>query len=124
VDGIETLAEERGQALAVGVILVASLTAAIAGVSGTQTAVLIAAVMLCVLGAATLSMRNRMRTHALELIIEGREDVPVAAVEDERRRLLAPRGRRLLAGSLTRGESVGDRSTGTYKAARTCSSSF
>jgi hypothetical protein len=118
VDGIETLAEERGQAPAVGVILVASLIAAIAGVSGTQTAVLIAAVMLCVLGAATLSMRNRMHTHALS------EDVPVAAVEDERRRLLGPRGRRLLAGSFTRGESVGDRSTGTYKAARTCSSSF
>ncbi len=105
VETIETLAEARRQAVTVVAILVASLAPASLGVPWAQTAALSAGAMICVLAAAVLTLRRRRRRQALELILEGREALPVAAVEEERRRLLDPRGRTMLAASF---ESLAD----------------
>jgi hypothetical protein len=43
------------------------------------------------------ALRQRRRDRVLDLIIEGRGSVPIAAVQRERRRLRAPRTQRLLA---------------------------
>jgi hypothetical protein len=102
VETIETLAEARRQALASGGILLASLAPASVGIPWAQTAVLTAAAMICVLAAADLNLRRRRRRHALELILEGREAMPVAAVEEERRRLLDARRQAMLAASFER----------------------
>lgn len=105
VETIETLAEARRQAAGVGAILVASLASAWAGFSWAQTAVLCATAMTCVLAVAVLELRRRKRRHALDLILEGREELPVAAVEEERRRLLDARGRSVLASNF---DSLGE----------------
>jgi hypothetical protein len=97
---IETLAEARRQAVTVVVIFAASLAPAAVGIPWAQTAALSAAAMFCVLSTAVLTLRRQRRRQALELILEGREELPVAAVEEERRRLLDPRGRTMLAVSL------------------------
>ena len=99
VETIETLAEAKRQAITVLVILAASLAPASLGSPWAQTAALSAAAMGCVLAAALVTLRRRRRRQALELILEGREGLPVAAVEEERRRLLDPRGRDSLAAS-------------------------
>ena len=99
VETIETLAEARRQVLAVGVILLITLPLARAGVPWAQTAALSAGAMICVLAAAALNLRCRRRRLALALIVEGREELPVGAVQEERRRLLDARGRRMLAAS-------------------------
>jgi hypothetical protein len=105
VETIETLAEARRQALAVGAILVTSLALASVGIRWAQTAAVSAAAMLCVLAAAGLNSRCRLRRHALDLILEGREEIPVTAVEEQRRRLLDARCRTTLATSF---ESLAD----------------
>ena len=105
VETIETLAEARRQALTVVVILAASVAPASLGIPWAQTAALSAVAMICVLSAAVLTLRRRRRHQALELILEGREELPVAAVEEERRRLLDPRRRTMLAASF---ESLAD----------------
>jgi hypothetical protein len=99
VETIETLAEARRQALTVVVILAASLAPASLGIPWAQTAALSAAAMICVLLTAVLTLRRQRRRQALELILEGRDELPVAAVEEERRRLLDPRSRAMLAAS-------------------------
>ena len=105
VETIETLAEARRQALAFGGILLAALAPASVGIAWAQTAVLTAAAMICVLAAAGLNLRRRRRRHALELILEGREEMPVAAIEEERGRLLDARRQAMLAASF---ESLAD----------------
>jgi hypothetical protein len=97
VETVETLAEARRQALAVVAVLVPSLALASVGIRWAQTATVIAGAMLCVLTAAELNSRRRLRRQALKLILEGREGVPVAAVEEQRRRLLDGRHRTMLA---------------------------
>jgi hypothetical protein len=99
VETIETLAEARRQILAVGVILLTSLAPASVGIRWAQTATLSAGAMLCVMAGVVLESRRRLRRHALKLILEGRENIPVAAVEEQRRRLLDGRHRTMLATS-------------------------
>jgi hypothetical protein len=99
VETIETLAEARRQLMVVVVILFASLAPASLGTPWAQTAALAAATMICVLATAVLTLRRRRRRQALDLILEGREGLPVAAVEEERRRLLDPRRRTVLGAS-------------------------
>jgi hypothetical protein len=101
VETIETLAEARRQSIAVGVILLASLVPATVGIRWAQTAAVGAGAMLCALAAAEVCSRRRLRRQALALIIEGRETIPVEAVEEQRERLLDGRHRTMLATSLT-----------------------
>jgi hypothetical protein len=105
VETTEALTETRRQELVVGGILVAGLVPAWVGVTWAQPAALSAAVLLCVLATAELNLRRRTRRQAFELILDGREEIPVAAVEDERRRLFDPRVRDALAASY---ESLAD----------------
>jgi hypothetical protein len=59
-----------------------------------------AAAFSAVLMAAILFTRSSLRDHALELIASGREELPLAAVENERSRLSDRRYRRSLARTL------------------------
>ena len=56
-----------------------------------------AAVVLLELIAISVACRDGQRDQAIALILEGREDVPVAAVQDQRRRLLDGQTRTTLA---------------------------
>jgi hypothetical protein len=102
VESIETLAEARRQALAVGVILITTLALASGGIRWAQTATLGAGAMLCILAAAERNSRRRLRLQALKLVLEGRETLPVAAVDEQRRRLLDGGHRAMLAASFER----------------------
>ena len=102
---IEALAETRREELVIGAILLVSLAPAWADVMWAQTVALAAAALICVLGAAEVILRCRKRREAFELILEGGEEIPVAAIEDARRRLLDSRRRRELAASF---ESLAD----------------
>jgi hypothetical protein len=85
------------------VVLVAGacgIVAALSGLSWGVPVVLSAAAALVLLGGTEMVVRARERTHARALILEGREQLPLPAVERERRRLLSPRLRRRLADSL------------------------
>ncbi len=55
-----------------------------------------------VLAFAAMVLHQRRRALAVELIVDGRADLAVAAVVDEARRLLDPAERRMLARSLAR----------------------
>jgi hypothetical protein len=59
-----------------------------------------AAALSAVLLGAILYVRSSLREHALELIVSGREELPLAAVESERSRLSDRRYRRSLARTL------------------------
>ena len=74
--------------------------AAIEGMSWGLPVVLGAAGALVLLAAAAAVLHGRERAHALQLIAEGRERLPLPAVERERRRLLDAAVRRHLATSL------------------------
>jgi hypothetical protein len=56
--------------------------------------------VLLILSVLLAAHRQRERDRAIELILEGRENVPIAAVQRQRRRLLARRTRQGLASSL------------------------
>lgn len=66
-----------------------------------------------VLAGLVLSSRSLRRRRALELIIAGREDLPLAELEPVRRRLRDPRSRARLASSLERCLQSGERWYGT-----------
>lgn len=90
------------QALAVAMLLAAALTAGANGVAWAWTGVAGAAIVLAGLGVVALVLRVRARWAACELIADGREGVPLAPVERERRRLLAEETRSALAASVER----------------------
>jgi GTP:adenosylcobinamide-phosphate guanylyltransferase len=88
------------QATVVTAIIAASATAALAGVADARAA-LVAAVavevaLVCVLAALAAAKRD----HLLDLIIEGREHLPLPQVARERERLLDSRYRTQLSQSL------------------------
>jgi hypothetical protein len=60
-----------------------------------------AAITLAILAVVAASLRQRRRDHAIEVILEGREDVQIAVVQRERGRLRSTRTRRALARSFT-----------------------
>ena len=68
------------------------------------------------LGVVAVVLRVRARWEALELIAEGRERLPLAPVERERRRLLGARTRSALAGSVERMLDAASRRPGTLAA--------
>ena len=89
-------------ALAVGLLLAAALAGCADHLPWAPEAAIGAAAALAGLGMAAAVLRRRARWEALELIAEGREGLPLAPVERERRRLLGARTRSALAGSVER----------------------
>jgi hypothetical protein len=59
-----------------------------------------AAVVLLILTVLLAAHKQRERDYAIELVLEGLETVPIAAVQRQRRRLLSDRTRNGLAGNL------------------------
>lgn len=77
-------------------LLLGSSADVIQGVSwATPVALASAFVLVCLAITASAFVRRR-RDCAVELIVEGRESLPIAAVQRERQRLAAPRTRRVL----------------------------
>jgi hypothetical protein len=82
------------------VLLAAGLAAALAG-SGPALELALAAGTLTVLYASLGAAASRVEARrAVDAIIKGRERMPVAAVQCQRRRLLAPRTQTRLSGTL------------------------
>lgn len=87
------------QALSVAALLAGSIMALSDGVAWAGPLVVSAALVLSGLMVVVVALELGKRDRALELIIDGRESLPLAAVERQRRRLLAPRTRAALARS-------------------------
>jgi hypothetical protein len=81
----------------VAAVLVGSVIDVIQGVAWAAAAALSAVIVLFGLAIVAGVFAQRRRDRALDLIIEGHEAVPVAAVQRERERLHAPRTQRRLA---------------------------
>ena len=89
------------QTLAVAVALATCAVFAAGGATWALAGGFITVHVLLALVAIAAGLRGRARRQALNLILEGRERLALAAVERERRRLLNPRTRRRLATELT-----------------------
>lgn len=100
VRALNALAVLTRQMLAVTGALAACAVAAVGGATWARAAVLAAAAVLVVLGAVAAAVLRQARRRALGLIVDGRERLPLAALERERRRLLKPRARARLATGL------------------------
>ena len=87
------------QSLAISCVLAASLIALAGGAVWAPGIAGSAGLVLLALGAVGALLRQRRRDHVLALIAEGREELPVEAVERERHRLLDRRTRSRLAAS-------------------------
>lgn len=94
---IATQASVGRQSIAVGAAFAGSLIARSEGDAWATAMTLSAAIVLLGLGAVAITLGRRKRKRALDLILEGREYLPVAAVQRQRRRLVARRTRRRLA---------------------------
>ena len=88
------------QSLAVAAVLVGSSIDLMAGRAWAATLAASATVVLVGLTAIAAACKQTQRDRALALILEGRENVPVAAVQHQRRRLLDSRTRTTLARNL------------------------
>ena len=88
------------QSLAVAAVLVGSTIDLMAGRAWAATLAASATVVLVGLTVIAAACRQSQRDRALALILEGRDSVPVAAVQRQRRRLLEPRTRTTLARNL------------------------
>lgn len=101
VRALDALAVLTRQTLAVTSALAACALATAAGATWAPAAALGAAAVLVVLAVLAAALLGEARRRALDLIVEGRERLPLAAVERERRRLLRPQTRARLASGLT-----------------------
>jgi hypothetical protein len=97
VDDIRVLGE---QSTVVATMLAAALSAALAGVSEARAAVAAALVVLVAVACRLLIRMSVERDLVLDLIVEGRDDLPLPSVARERRRLLDRGCRVQLAGAL------------------------
>ena len=88
------------QWLAVAAILVGSIIGLIVGRAWAAALAASATVVLLGLTAIAAACKQSQRDRALALILEGRDSVPVAVVQRQRRRLLDPRTRTTLARNL------------------------
>jgi hypothetical protein len=77
-----------GQSLVVAAVLSASIVVLVAGVSAASALVVASAVVQATLAGAVALLADRKRELALDLIIEGRGNLPLLAIERQRRRLL------------------------------------
>jgi hypothetical protein len=81
----------------VAALLCAGVAALLDGLSVGLSLTVAAALAQTILAARVALLLESRREHVLDLIIEGRGDLPIAAVERQRRRLLDPARRRGLA---------------------------
>ena len=88
------------QSLAVAAVSVGTIIDLIVGGAWADTLAASGTVVLVGLTAIAAACKQTQRDRALALILEGRENVPVAAVQRQRRRLLDPRTRTTLARNL------------------------
>jgi hypothetical protein len=93
----QILATTDAQSVSVGVVLLGALVAAVSGQAWAVPLAISAGFVLGVLLMAGVGLARRRHDDLLALIIDGHEDVSVAAVYDERQRLLAPATRGRLA---------------------------
>jgi hypothetical protein len=98
----ETLGVFRRQLGAVGVLLLVSVGALILGVGQALTLAIGSAIVMLVLAALAGEQWDRRRFAARQLVLDGRESLPLAPVQRERRRLLEPRTRHYVARSFER----------------------
>lgn len=85
---IATQASVGRQSIAVAAAFAGSLIARSEGDAWATAMTLSAAIVLLGLGAVAITLGRRKRKRALDLILEGREYLPVAAVQHQRRRLV------------------------------------
>jgi hypothetical protein len=88
------------QSRVVAAVLGAGIVAGIARAPWTGALTISGAIVLCGFALVAVALRQQVREQAVQLILAGRECLPVAAVQAQCRRLLAPRTRRALARSL------------------------
>jgi hypothetical protein len=94
IDAIERV---RTQLLVVVAVLIGSIVDLTEGALWAATLALSAAIVLLGLMIAAAAFRQRKRDRAIDLILEGRDRLPIAAVQHERRRLVGPRTQRQMA---------------------------
>jgi hypothetical protein len=87
---LELLAVLRRQLLVTSLVLASGVLAIAGGVAWASAVIAAAALVELVLLAASLALRSLQRALALELIIDGRGDLPFCAVARERQRLTSP----------------------------------
>jgi hypothetical protein len=88
------------QCVVVVAVLVGGIAARIAGYAWAWTLILGAGVVLSILALLAVGFQQCKRDHAIDLILMGYQNFPIAAVQDQRRRLLSARTRLRLARSL------------------------
>ncbi len=98
----DALAVFRRQAGAVGLLLLGSIVALIFGAGQAVSFVIGAAIVALVLAALAGEQWDRRRFAARQLVLDGRESLPLAPVQRERRRLLEARTRHYVARSFER----------------------
>lgn len=98
----DVLAALRRQVAAVALLLVGSLAALVLGIGQAVTLVIGASIVLLGLGVVAGEQWGRRRHAARQLVLDGRESLPLAPIQRERRRLLAARTRRYVARSFER----------------------
>jgi hypothetical protein len=98
----DALAVLRRQTGAVGLLLLAGITALIFGAGQAVPFVLASAIVVLVLAALAGEQWDRRRFAARQLVLDGRERLPLAPVQRERRRLLEARTRDYVARSFER----------------------
>jgi hypothetical protein len=98
----EALAVFRRQIGAVGLVLVAGVGGLILGVGQALPVVIGCAIVLLVLAVLAGEQWDRRRFAARQLVLDGRESLPLGPVQRERRRLLEARTRHYVARSFER----------------------
>jgi hypothetical protein len=98
----DALAVLRRQAGAVGLLLLGSIAGLGVDVGHAVSLIIAASVVLLVLAAVAGEQWDRRRFAARQLVLDGRENLPFAPIQQERRRLLEARTRHYVARSLER----------------------
>jgi hypothetical protein len=98
----DALATFRRQAGAGGLLLLAGVAALFLGVGQALPFVIASAIVVLVFAALAGEQWDRRRFAARQLVLDGRESLPLAPVQRERRRLLEARTRRYVARSFER----------------------
>jgi hypothetical protein len=93
----QRLGVRREQSLVVGAVLLASIVALLAGESAALWFVVAAAVVEADLACGSALLAQTRRDRVLDVIVDGRGSLPLAAVQRARRRLLDPAHRTFLA---------------------------
>jgi hypothetical protein len=96
----ESLEAVRRQLLVVAALLAGSMVDALEGVAWARSAAIAGAIVLAGVAAAALLLVGIRRERAVELIAQGRENLPVTLVQRQCIRLASPRTRRSLARTL------------------------